>query len=51
LSSICFLQRDIWSFASDADRADFNQTYLQPFISYTTREAWTFKLQGEDTFD
>jgi hypothetical protein len=33
------------------DRPDFNQTYLQPFISYTTPKAWTFTLQGEDTYD
>jgi hypothetical protein len=40
-----------WSFAGDADRADFNQTFLQPVIAYTTSRAWTFTLQGEDTYD
>jgi hypothetical protein len=40
-----------WSFAGDADRADFNQTFLQPVIAYTTARAWTFTLQGEDTYD
>jgi len=39
------------SFAGDSDRPDLNQTYLQPFISYTTKQAWTFTLQGEDTYD
>ena len=24
---------------------------LQPFIAYTTPQAWTFTLQGEDTYD
>ena len=41
----------LWSFAGDADRTDFNQSYLQPFIAYTTPKAWTFTLQGEDTYD
>jgi hypothetical protein len=40
-----------WSFAGDADRADFNQTFLQPVLAYTTSQAWTFTLQGEDTYD
>jgi len=40
-----------WSFAGDADRADFNQTFLQPVVAYTTSRAWTFTLQGEDTYD
>ena len=37
--------------ATGSDRADFDQTYLQPFIAYTTPQAWTFTLQGEDTYD
>jgi hypothetical protein len=49
--SIGILANHIWSFAGDADRTDFDQTYLQPFIAYTTPEAWTFTLQGEDTYD
>jgi hypothetical protein len=49
--TVGILGNHIWSFAGDADRADFNQTYLQPFISYTTPKAWTFTLQGEDTYD
>jgi hypothetical protein len=49
--TVGILGNHIWSFAGDADRADFNQTYLQPFISYTTPQAWTFTLQGEDTYD
>ena len=39
-----------WSFAGDADRADVNETFLQPVIAYTTSRAWTFTLQGEDTY-
>ena len=32
-------------------RTDFDQTYLQPFIAYTTPQAWTFTLQSESTYD
>ena len=40
-----------WSFAGEADRADVNETFLQPVIAYTTSQAWTFTLQGEDTYN
>jgi len=49
--SVGILANHIWSFAGDADRGDFNQTYLQPFIAYTTPQAWTFTLQSESTYD
>ena len=49
--TIGILGHHIWSFAGDHDRDEFNQTYLQPFISYTTPEAWTFTLQSESTYD
>jgi hypothetical protein len=26
-------------------------TFLQPFISYTTKDAWTFSLNTESTYD
>jgi hypothetical protein len=49
--TVGILGNHIWSFAGEANRVAFNQTYLQPFISYTTPKAWTFTLQGEDTYD
>jgi len=49
--SVGILAHHIWSFAGDADRADFDQTYLQPFIAYTTPQAWTVTLQSESTYD
>ena len=49
--SVGILANHIWSFAGSADRADFDQTYLQPFIAYTTPQAWTFTLQSESTYD
>jgi hypothetical protein len=45
------LGNHIWSVAGDEDRADVSQTFLQPFVSYTTPEAWTFTLQTESTYN
>jgi hypothetical protein len=39
------------SFAGDNARGDINATFLQPFVSYTTPDAWTFTLQTESTYD
>lgn len=44
------LANHIWSFAGDDDRADVNATFLQPFLSYTTPQAWTFSLNTESTY-
>ncbi|EGV18926.1 hypothetical protein ThimaDRAFT_1730 [Thiocapsa marina 5811] len=38
-------------FAGPSDRADINATFLQPFVTYTTPNAWTFSLQTESTYD
>jgi hypothetical protein len=40
----------IWDVAGDDDRADINNTFLQPFVSYTTPTAWTYSLQTESTY-
>ena len=44
------LANHIWDVAGDDDRADVNNTFLQPFVSYTTLDAWTFSLQTESTY-
>lgn len=36
--------------AGDDERADINNTFLQPFVSYTTPTAWTYTLQTESTY-
>jgi hypothetical protein len=41
----------IWSFAGDSDRSHVSSTYLQPFLAYTTKDAWTFGLNTESTYD
>ncbi|RUW54665.1 MAG: transporter [Mesorhizobium sp.] len=45
------LANQIWSFAGDSDRSEINATFLQPFLSYTTADAWTFGLNTESTYD
>ena len=45
------LANHIWSIAGNSSRADVNATFLQPFVTYTTRTATTFSLQAESTYD
>lgn len=45
------LANHIWSFAGQHDRPDVSSTFLQPFLSYTTHDAWTFTLNTESTYD
>jgi hypothetical protein len=45
------LANHIWSFAGEEDRADISSTFLQPFLSYTTPDAWTFGVNTESTYD
>ena len=45
------LLNHIWSVAGKDSRPDVNSTFLQPFLSYTTRTAWTFTLNTESTYD
>ena len=45
------LANHIWSVAGDDDRAEVSKTFLQPFLSYTTPDAWTFTLNTESTYD
>lgn len=49
--TVGMLANHIWSFAGDGDRSDINATYLQPFVSYTTKDAWTFSLNTESTYN
>ena len=43
------LANHLWSFAGDGDRSDVNASFLQPFLSYTTKQAWTYTLNTEST--
>ncbi|MEM6483003.1 MAG: transporter [Pseudomonadota bacterium] len=42
------LANHVWDIGGDVD---INQTFLQPFVSYTTPEAWTFSLNAETTYN
>ena len=45
------LANHIWSVAGNSDRADISATFLQPFLTYTTKTATTFGLNTESTYD
>lgn len=45
------LVNHIWSVAGEGSRPDISSTFLQPFVSYTTSDAWTFTLNTESTYD
>ena len=45
------LANHIWSFAGESGRDDVNRTFLQPFVSYTTKTFTTFGLNTESSYD
>ncbi len=45
------LANHVWSFAGESDRRNVSSTFLQPFLSYTTKDAWTYGVNVESTYD
>lgn len=45
------LANHIWGGGGDADRPSVSSTFLQPFLSYTTRTATSFVLNSESSYD
>jgi hypothetical protein len=45
------LGNHIWSFAGSDDAPTINATFLEPFIAYTTRDAWSLTVDTESTYD
>lgn len=45
------LVNQIWSFAGQEDRREINSTFLQPFVSFTTKTFTTFSLNTETTYN
>jgi len=45
------LANHIWSFAGDEHRTYVSSTFLQPFLSYSTRSHTTFGINTESTYD
>lgn len=45
------LANHIWSVGGNDARADISSTFLQPFLSYTTKTYTTFSINTESTYD
>ncbi len=45
------LVNQIWSVAGNDDRENVSSTFLQPFLSYTTKTHTTFTLNSESSYD
>jgi hypothetical protein len=45
------LVNHVWSVAGEESRPDISTTFLQPFLSYTTKKHMTFGLNTESTYD
>ncbi len=45
------LANHIWSVAGKSNRAEVNATFIQPFLSYTDKQAWTYSINTESTYD
>lgn len=45
------LANHLWSVTGNSSDGDISQTFLQPFVSYTTPKATSFSLNTESTYD
>jgi hypothetical protein len=45
------LTNHIWSYAGEDNRTDVNSTFLQPFLTYTTKSAVSITTMTESTYD
>lgn len=45
------LANHLWSFAGEDSRQPVNATFLQPFLSFTTKKQTTFTVNAESTYD
>jgi len=45
------LMNHIWGVGGDEQHANISTTFLQPFVSYTTKDAWTYSLNTESSYD
>lgn len=46
-----FYGHQLWSFAGDSDRAEVNESYLEPSISFTSQNAFSLNFAAEHTID
>jgi len=45
------LANHLWSYAGDSSRAEVNASFIQPFVSFTTKKQMTFGVNTESTYD
>jgi len=45
------LANHLWSYTGSGNTADVNATFLQPFVSFTTKKFTTYGLNTESTYD
>ncbi|MFL6466334.1 MAG: transporter [Pyrinomonadaceae bacterium] len=45
------LYNHIWGIASGSGRPKVNSDFIQPFLAYGTKSAWTFSLNTESSYD
>jgi hypothetical protein len=45
------LTNHVWSFAGNSDRSEVNATFLEPFISFTTKTYTSLGVNTESTYD
>lgn len=45
--TIGVLTRQLWSVGGDVHEGDVNELYVQPFLSFTTKDAWTLGINSE----
>jgi len=45
------LTNHIWSYAGEDERTDVNATFIQPFLTYTTKGAVSITVNTESTYD
>ncbi|MGJ8584594.1 MAG: transporter [Marinosulfonomonas sp.] len=57
-TGVALIQKGPWTYGGLANHiwsldgnTTVNSTFLQPFLSYTTADAWTYTLQSESTYD
>lgn len=49
--TVGILANHLWSVAGSLNRSEVDSTFLQPFVAYTTKDAWTFTLNSESTYN
>jgi hypothetical protein len=49
--NIGLLANHVWSVAGSDSHPYVSQTYAQPFVTYTTKTAWTYAITSYDTYD